>query len=69
MKKLPQYFVIKRQADNPLWVNYITWLNKTYNQRPIWLGDIYNYYGYDGNFKNNGTKQDFLLLLHYHILT
>jgi hypothetical protein len=39
MKTLPKYFVIKREKDNPLWGEYIQWLNKTYNTS--WKGDLH----------------------------
>lgn len=44
MKQLPQYFVIKRDASNPLWQKYIDWLNETYGH--ILIGDANGYYGY-----------------------
>lgn len=66
MKK-PKYFVIKRDANNPLWEDYIQWLNDTYNSNFIGHND--EYYGHDGgtyrgnchsstilsHFKNNPT--------------
>lgn len=54
MKELPKYFVIKRDADNPLWKKYIYWLNKMYNQ--LWSGGVLAYYGFDGSLYNWGTN-------------
>lgn len=52
--KLPKYFTIK-QCNDPLWGDYIKWLNKTYNTN--YGGDSSGgYYGYDGNEFNNGTN-------------
>lgn len=31
--ELPKYFVIKRDASNPLWQKYINWLNETYETK------------------------------------
>ena len=55
-KKLPAYFVIKRDSDNPLWGKYIKWLNKIYGIN--WVGDAisYIYYGYDGTGPFGGTN-------------
>jgi hypothetical protein len=50
--KLPKYFIIK-QCNDPLWDDYIEWLNKTYNVN--YGGDSNSYYGYDGNEFDNGT--------------
>jgi hypothetical protein len=46
INKLPEYFAIK-WSDNPLWKDYIKWLNKTYNTN---LNGSYSacFYGYDG---------------------
>ena len=52
MKKLPKYFVIKRNANNPLWDKYINWLNETYNQE--WIGCCDFFYGFVGCSKYNG---------------
>lgn len=56
----PKYFVVKKDIQNPLWEEYIKWLNKTYNKN--YLGNN-RFYGYDGtsflsseyltSFKNN----------------
>jgi hypothetical protein len=54
MKELPKYFVIKRDAKNPLWGKYIDWLSKTYSQR--WKGDLDYFYGFDGNYSYGGTN-------------
>jgi hypothetical protein len=52
--ELPKYFIIK-QCNDPLWGNYIKWLNKTYNVN--YGGDSKDaYYGYDGNEFDNGTN-------------
>jgi len=52
MKTLPKYFIILRDATNPLWDKYIQWLRETY--KSPWTGAFYNYYyGYDGNTNNN----------------
>ena len=67
--ELPKYFVIQRDANNPLWDEYIKWLNKNYNSDYSGADPNY-YYGFDGylcgdksdraavsrdfsNFKNN----------------
>lgn len=60
---LPEYFAIFNDITNPLWSNYIVWLNDKYNKD--YKGcTITCYYGYDGqvkrdsnisNFKNNPT--------------
>ena len=58
----PKYFIVKRDEKNPLWKEYIKWLNKTFNKE--WIGTLWDYYGYDGiletiaynnvsDFKNN----------------
>ena len=52
--ELPKYFIIK-QCNDPLWDDYIEWLNKTYNKN--YLGDSKDaYYGYDGNEFSGGTS-------------
>ena len=63
--ELPKYFIVKRDASNPLWQKYINWLNETYESN--WAGDTPDtYYGYDGfsgtdvwqtisKFENNPT--------------
>lgn len=43
---MPKYFVIKKVQHNPLWKEYIGWLNNRYNNDI--LGDSYTFYGYDG---------------------
>ena len=55
MKQLPQYFIVNRVEDNPLWDEYIKWLNETY--KIDWNGNAFTYYGYDGstNSGENGT--------------
>ena len=52
-KKLPKYFVIKKDETNPLWKKYITWLNKTYN---TYWGSLFEYYGFDGSKCCGGTN-------------
>jgi hypothetical protein len=47
MKQLPKYFIVQQDLDNPLWKNYIDWLNEKY--AASWSGTNYLYYGYDGN--------------------
>jgi hypothetical protein len=46
LNKLPEYFAIK-WSNNPLWKDYIKWLNETYNTN---LNGSYSacFYGYDG---------------------
>jgi len=44
---LPKYFIVGKDSANPLFRQYINWLNNTYNQS--WQGTMWNYYGYDGN--------------------
>jgi len=46
MEKLPEYFVIKRDANNPLWRKYIDWLNEQTGRR---FDGTAIYYGRDGN--------------------
>jgi len=53
MKELPKYFVIKRDENNPLWEEYIDWLNETYGCDLV--GDFSIYYGFDGNITHNGV--------------
>lgn len=57
MKKLPQYFVILADKDNPLWLKYINWLNETYDQNLT--GRSWNYYGYDGCIEYWDRIEDF----------
>ena len=61
--KMPEYFVIKRVAGNPLWQKYIDWLSNTYFNNL--MGCIDEYYGFDNRvsihaklkyFKNNPVK-------------
>ena len=57
-KKLPKYFVIKKDSDNPLWKEYIKWLNRTYNEG--WSGAAYNYYGFVASvFRTSGTDAQY----------
>jgi hypothetical protein len=46
INKLPEYFAIK-WSDNPLWKDYIRWLNKSYNADFNGFAYI-SFYGYDG---------------------
>ena len=54
MKK-PKYFVVKTDESSPLQKVYKQWLNETYNQGWNIDSSFYYYYGYDGNYKHNGT--------------
>ena len=45
---MPEYFAIKRVADNPLWKKYIDWLNMTYNRYVDGTSIMYPYYGFGG---------------------
>jgi hypothetical protein len=54
MKKLPKYFVIKREQGNHLWEKFINWLNERYVC--MFSGNAYNYYGFDGGYDRNGTN-------------
>lgn len=55
MKELPEYFTIRQDSTNPLWLKYIKWLNKTFKTN--WGGDNYrSLYGYDGGLEFNGTQ-------------
>ena len=54
LMELPKYFIVKRDASNPLWKKYIDWLNKTYGSD--WTGNTLEYYyGYDGSRGYGGT--------------
>lgn len=44
----PQFFVIKRNKDNHLWKDYISWMNKKYKN--AYSVDNYNYYGFDSEY-------------------
>jgi len=54
MKTLPEYFIILRDATNPLWDKYIQWLFDVYKEH--WTGKPQGYYGYDGGSRYNGTN-------------
>jgi hypothetical protein len=55
MKDLPEYFAIRQDDTNQLWLKYIKWLNKTFKTN--WKGDNYrSLYGYDGGVVFNGTQ-------------
>jgi hypothetical protein len=41
MKTLPEYFVIKRDENNPLWAKYIEWLEKESGVLEQWFEPIY----------------------------
>jgi len=47
MEKLPKYFLIKSDKNNPLWQKYIDWLKDEYGSR--WDGTLNGYYGFDDN--------------------
>lgn len=51
---MPEYFAIKRVANNPLWQKYIDWLSETYGVRFADCNDCY--YGYDGISGFNGIN-------------
>jgi len=57
MKTLPEYFIILRDATNPLWDKYIQWLYSTYSER--WSGSEHAYYGYDGNCRAHYKSTEF----------
>lgn len=44
MTKLPKYFVIKRDEDDPLWQKYIDWLDDNYEAN--FSGHLEFYYGF-----------------------
>lgn len=47
---IPEYYYIKKDESNPLWKEYISWLNAKYkvgNWGWVWGG--YEYFWYDGN--------------------
>lgn len=54
MNTLPEYFVIEKDENNPLWGKYIDWLNKKYSTN--WSGNLYKFYGYDGRKTISGTN-------------
>lgn len=54
MKTLPKYFIILRDATNPLWDKYIEWIYDTYGES--WTGTYQEYYGYDGGKEWKGTN-------------
>jgi hypothetical protein len=45
--KLPKYWVVERDETNPDWKKVIEYLNK--KGARSWIGDAFNYYGFDGN--------------------
>lgn len=45
VKGLPRYFVIKRNTSNPLWQEYIDWLNEIFWSQ--WEWGLFNYYWFD----------------------
>ena len=60
--KLPKYWVVKQETDNPNWEKVIDYINNTYNMS--WLGALTNYYyGYTGHSKHNGTDSGICLSL------
>ena len=58
MKKLPKYFIIRKDEKNPLWKKYLAWINETYRnpagQEP-WVGTE-QFYGYTGAYSKSGTS-------------
>ena len=62
MKTLPQYFAIQK-CDNPLWQEYIDWLNEKYNititgtitSIYYWFDGVVKHHYYPSNFKNTPT--------------
>jgi hypothetical protein len=48
MKKLPEYFAIKRNAEDPRWDEYIKYLNKRFGVDLDGTSESYPYYGYGG---------------------
>lgn len=55
--RLPQYWAVKKDSDNPDFNKIIAYMNEIDPQsRFPWTGKSgYEYYGYDGNSSNNGT--------------
>jgi hypothetical protein len=49
MKKLPEYFAIKRNAEDPRWNEYIKYLNKRFGVSLDGTAQSYPYYGYSGS--------------------
>ena len=49
MKKLPEYFAIKRNAEDPRWDEYIKYLNKRFGVSLGGTSQSYPYYGYGGS--------------------
>jgi hypothetical protein len=49
MKKLPEYFAIKRKAKDPRWKQYIAYLNKRFGVSLDGVSQTYPYYGYGGS--------------------
>jgi hypothetical protein len=45
--RLPEYWVVERDETNPDWKKVIEYLNK--KGARSWIGDAFNYYGFDGN--------------------
>jgi hypothetical protein len=48
MKKLPEYFAIKRNTEDPRWDEYIKYLNKRFGVSLDGTSTLYPYYGYGG---------------------
>jgi hypothetical protein len=60
--KLPKYWVVRQQTNNPNWEKVIDYINNNYNMS--WLGGKTNYYyGYTGHSKHNGTDSGICLSL------
>ena len=49
MKKLPEYFAIKRKKKDPRWEQYIAYLNKRFGVSLEGTSESYPYYGYGGS--------------------
>jgi len=65
MKQLPKHFAIKKDADNPLWDKYISWLNDYARKNgyfgPSWNGGINAYYGVTDNYDCGNTRWHYQL--------
>lgn len=48
---LPKYYVIQRDTNNPLWWEYIKWINIKIGEDLTW--DLYMYYWYDWTHLSN----------------
>jgi hypothetical protein len=57
MRKLPEYFAIKRKKKDPRWKTYIKWLNTTYSVGLDGTSDGYPYYGFGGSIDSNNMYE------------